>query len=56
MKTIANIFLKVIKVIAIIICSILALLTYSILKPILHAVGWLISILTFLSLIYWLLC
>lgn len=46
---------KVAKVVAIIIGAIIGTLVWAIVRPILRGVGWLISILTVIAIIYWVL-
>ncbi len=46
---------KVVKAVAIIIGAVIGLLLWAIAKPILRGIGWLISILSAIGAIYWLL-
>lgn len=45
---------KVAKVIVIILGAIVSLMIWAVVKPIFRGVGWLISILTMIAIIYWL--
>lgn len=46
---------KVAKVVGIVIATIVGIILWAILKPIFRGVGWLISILTAIGIIYWIL-
>ena len=46
---------KVAKVVEIVVASVVGIILWAILKPIFRGVGWLISILTALGIIYWIL-
>ena len=46
---------KAAKVVGIVVASVVGLILWAILKPIFRGVGWLISILTALGIIYWIL-
>ena len=46
---------KVAKVVAIIIGAIIGTLVWAIVRPVIRGVGWLISILTVIAIIYWVL-
>ena len=45
---------KVVKVLVILICSTIGLVLWVFIRPIFRGVGWLISILTIIAIIYWL--